>query len=57
MKKIRPRDAAAVGIIGGQDGPIAIDVKYRIPKAALAALFTVLAASAAGALYALLRRR
>ena len=57
MKKIRTRDAAAVGIIGGQDGPTAIDVKYRIPKAALAALFAVLAASAAGALYAFLRRR
>ena len=57
MKKIRPRDAAAVGIIGGLDGPIAIDVKDRTPKAALAALFAVLAASAAGALYALLRRR
>ena len=57
MKKIRPRDAVAIGIIGGQDGPIAIYVKYRIPKAALAALFAVLAASAAGALYAFLRRR
>ena len=57
MKKIRPRDAAAIGIIGGRDGPTVIDVKYRIPKAALAALFAVLAASAAGALYAFLRRR
>ena len=57
MKKIRPRDAAAVGIIGGRYGPIAIDVKYRIPQAALAALFAVLVASAAGVLYALLRRR
>ena len=57
MKKIRPRDAVALRIIGGQHGPIAIAVKYRIPKAALAALFAVLAASAAGALYALLRRR
>ena len=57
MKKIRPRDAAAIGIIGGRDGPTVIDVKYRIPKAALAALFAGLAAAAAGALYALLRRR
>ena len=57
MKKIRPRDAVAIGIIGGQDGPIAIAVKYRIPKAALAALFAVLVAVAAGARYALLRRR
>ena len=56
MKKIRPRDAAAVGIIGGQDGPTALYVHYRIPKVALAALFAVLAASAARALYTLLRR-
>ena len=32
MKKIRPRDAAAVGIIGGQDGPIAIDVNTVSPR-------------------------